>query len=534
MKTNRGLFSVLCVALALQTATTSAKIELPEDPYQFQFSFGTPGQEPGQLQCAWGIGIDAAGNIYVAESPNNRVSVFDSTGHFVRAWGTTGSGDGEFDAPWGVAVDKAGNVYVVERIGNRVQKFAADGTFITKWGELDTGGSRFREPMGIAVDSSGNVYVADTENQCIQKFNPDGTFIAGWATHAPYENPAYPASIAIDSFDRVYVAESALNRVSKYTSSGDLLTRWGGYGFDNGQFYCLYGIGVDRTGNVFTSEYRAEWGMCRIQKFDADGVFLTTWGPFGVSDGEFCRPWGIVSDPKGNVYISDASRQRVQVFAPHANHPPVADAGGDLARAYAGVDGTAIVLDGAGSADPDGDALSFTWTGPFPEGNGRVTGVNPTVTLPLGTSTITLVVNDGKVDSTPATVNVTVALSVEGFLPPLARLVREGQAIQLPDRAFKLGRALPMKLQLSCGVNPCLTGLQAPRVVGLVRSGEAADLGILNLDAGSANDSGLTFRQTDCAWVYNFSTSGLAPGSYLITIAMPDGLRYEGGFVLRQ
>ena len=65
-------------------------------------------------------------------------------------------------------------------------------------------------------------------------------------------------------------------------------------------------------------------------------------------------------------------------------------------------------LDGSGSSDPDEDDLTFTWTGPFPEGGGKVHGVSPIVTLPLGTSTVALVVNDGQVDSVPDTVDITV------------------------------------------------------------------------------------------------------------------------------
>ena len=77
------------------------------------------------------------------------------------------------------------------------------------------------------------------------------------------------------------------------------------------------------------------------------------------------------------------------------NQPPVANAGPDLNAEQISASGTAVTLDGSGSTDPDEDPLTYTWTGPFPEGGGTVTGVNPVITLSLGTHTITLVVDDG-------------------------------------------------------------------------------------------------------------------------------------------
>jgi hypothetical protein len=217
-----------------------------------------------------------------------------------------------------------------------------------------------------------------------------------------------------------------------------------------------------------------------------------------------------------------------------ANHAPAAEAGPAQTVACAGTGGTATTLDGSASSDPDGDTLTYSWTGPFPEGNGTVTGANPTVTLPLGPSTVTLIVNDGRVDSEPDTVAVSVFVSVEGFAPPLGALVPEGDAVQTPDRAYKQGRTLPLKLQVLCGgASVCQAGVVAPRIVGLARSGEALNIETLDLDAGNANDGGVEFRPADCHWVYNLNTRNLVPGSYAITVQMTDKSRWVGGFVLR-
>ena len=216
------------------------------------------------------------------------------------------------------------------------------------------------------------------------------------------------------------------------------------------------------------------------------------------------------------------------------NQPPVAEAGSPQTVQSIGPEGAPVTLDGSGSSDPDGDALTFTWTGPFPEGGGTVTGVTPTVTLPVGLSVITLVVNDGALDSAPDNVPVIVFNRVEGLLAPLASLRPEAQPPIFPDRAFKQGRTLPLKLQLFCG-STLLTDADVPppEIVSLVRLGDAIDLETVDLDAGEANDSGFLFRFSGDKWVYNLSTAGLSSGTYTISIRMPDGFNRRTGFVLK-
>jgi N-acetylneuraminic acid mutarotase len=89
---------------------------------------------------------------------------------------------------------------------------------------------------------------------------------------------------------------------------------------------------------------------------------------------------------------------------PPANLAPIADAGDDRTVPSTSSSGAAVTLDGAGSSDPDGDALSYTWTGSF----GTASGVGPTVSLPVGASVVTLTVSDGALTSSD-TVTITVA-----------------------------------------------------------------------------------------------------------------------------
>ena len=122
----------------------------------------------------------------------------------------------------------------------------------------------------------------------------------------------------------------------------------------------------------------------------------------------------------------------------------------------------------------------------------------------------------------------------EGLQPPLSALVLEGTSAPLPDRAFKRGSTLPLRLQLfRDGVALSNADVSPPQIVALIRNGEALDLATMDLDAGQANDNGTLFRFSDGNWVYNLSTAGLSSGTYTLTIQMPDGRRWNAGFVLR-
>jgi hypothetical protein len=102
-------------------------------------TIGSPGSGYGQLNDPRGVYGDTKGNLYVVDSGNNRIQVFDSNGKFIRAWGSYGSGDGQFYNPGRVAVDPSGNVFVADFGNNRVEKFDGNGNFITAWGSYGQG-----------------------------------------------------------------------------------------------------------------------------------------------------------------------------------------------------------------------------------------------------------------------------------------------------------------------------------------------------------------------------------------------------------
>jgi DNA-binding beta-propeller fold protein YncE len=172
-------------------------------------------------------------------------------------------------------VDASGNVFVADALNNRIEKFTSDSHFIATWGSYGTDHGQFNIPFGVAVDHTGNVFVADTFNSRIQKF----------------------------------------------TNNGKFLTTWGSPGAGKGQMENPYSLGVDASGNVYVADTGDEWAETdndnnRVEKFSNDGTFITAWGSYGLGDGQFDNPFGIVVDPRGNVFVVDEENNRIQEFAP--------------------------------------------------------------------------------------------------------------------------------------------------------------------------------------------------------------------------
>src|ERR1035437_4048861 len=139
----------------------SASITNAEN-YSYVGSWGSGfGSDNGQFIHASGIAVDSFGNVYVADSGNNRIQKFDSSYTYLTHLGTLGSGNGQFNNASGIAVDSLGNVYVADSGNNRIQKFGSSGKYLLQWGTPGSGNGQFNNPSGIAVDSLGNVYVAD-------------------------------------------------------------------------------------------------------------------------------------------------------------------------------------------------------------------------------------------------------------------------------------------------------------------------------------------------------------------------------------
>ncbi|MFB6230641.1 MAG: 6-bladed beta-propeller [Salinibacter sp.] len=319
----RALILLAVVALLGAGCQPSA----PEAPsYQFVQAWGTQGDAPGEFFHPVGITI-ARGRVYVSDTGNNRIQVFDTTGTVLRSFdasnilsgpmqrpmhleatahekspvthlvvpeyghdhlhlfgrkggsqstiGSTGSGSGQFDAPAGVAIGTAGQVYVADFYNHRVQLLQPGTGQVRQWGTSDTSGSapgQFTYPTDVTLLPDGSLVVADAYNHRIQRFGPEGNH--QWTVPPNTTQP------------------------------GSTKTR----------FNVATAVETGPQGRIFVADYYNH----RIKIFSAEGKRLAMFGEQGSGEGQFVRPIDVAFDASGTLYVVDFGNNRIQVFAPES------------------------------------------------------------------------------------------------------------------------------------------------------------------------------------------------------------------------
>ena len=144
------LFLASLLAFLIGMACPVNRIDLPGQPQDFSilFTFGRHGRGNGQFNYPTGVAISPSGDIVVADTGNNRIQVFDSTGRFLRAIGIGGSyGDGKLALPYGVALSPTGDIVVADTDNHRVQVFDSTGKFLRKFGDEGSEDGQFGEDI---------------------------------------------------------------------------------------------------------------------------------------------------------------------------------------------------------------------------------------------------------------------------------------------------------------------------------------------------------------------------------------------------
>ncbi len=322
------------------------------------YGWGGDGRQAtnAELDFCEGVFPAANGNVYIADTGNNRLRVVNSAGIITTAAGTGEfgfSGDGgpataaTFESVISVAADSLGNVFITDSGNNRIRKIDTSGIINTVAGDGTAGSggdggpailAQLNFPRGVTVDESGNLFITDTLNHRIRKVDSFGiiTTVAGNgipgfsgdggpATSAQLSGPT---NVILDTSGNLYIADSSNFRIRKVDSSGIITTVAGngiqGYSGDGGpailaEFNYPTDVAVDKAGNLFV----ADDGSNNLRRINTSGIISTIAGDgtagFGGDGGpaklaKFNRPIGLELDESGNIYIADFVNSRVRII----------------------------------------------------------------------------------------------------------------------------------------------------------------------------------------------------------------------------
>ena len=250
-----------------------------------------------------GLAFDAGHKLYIADSYNNRIVVYDTETGFITNWGgpASGSGLGQFYQPQAVAVDSSTNVFVADMHNNRIQRrSAASGTW-TEWTGIGS-------PWDIALDWQTNLYIAEYYSNRVLKVTPAGvrsTFVSNGVADGMVRSPG---GVTVDAYNNIVISDFPNNqgRIQQFGTNGVLIQRLGSSLVTEG------GLGRPQNvqyagcqGSLFVSDVGTNNDP--LLQRSSDGTWQTV-----ISEGTVQFVSGIAWDPSvGHLYVSDLDSNRV-------------------------------------------------------------------------------------------------------------------------------------------------------------------------------------------------------------------------------
>lgn len=256
--------------------------------------------EEGDFDRPHDVSVDPRnGDLYVLDTFNKRIQVFNRKGEFQRAW--------KFDAhqPFGISVHPKGEFLVVANTANReLIKMSLDGEILERWKRKGSKPGMFRWPRNVAVDADGFIYVADTDNERAQKLTSDGEFVQFIQGPNGREGSFHPRAIEVDwKSGEVFAAAAYANRIDHFDKSGKHQKSFGEHKKDGPVFNTMKDILIHPNGDIYVSD----WMDHRVRRFSASGEYkgiFDIWIPEQTNMDGLPFPPDFATNPATGMWIA--------------------------------------------------------------------------------------------------------------------------------------------------------------------------------------------------------------------------------------
>jgi len=289
---------------------------------------GTSKNDNTGLNNPSGCTVDSSGNIYIADTTNQRLVKLNSSLQYVSQFGVTGvtkTDNTGLNTPYGCAVDSSGNIYIADLTNHRLVKLNSSLQYVGQFGvtgTYKTDNTGLYAPSGCAVDTMGNIYIADTTNHRLVKLNSSLQYVGQFGVTSIFKTDntglRNPYGCVLDSLDNIYVSDYANYRLVKLNSSLQYVGQFGVTGsakIDNTGLNSPRGCSVDSSGSI----YIVDQNNHRLVKLNSSLQYVSQFGVTGVSKTDntgLNTPYGCAVDNLGNLVIVDTTNRRVVKISP--------------------------------------------------------------------------------------------------------------------------------------------------------------------------------------------------------------------------
>jgi DNA-binding beta-propeller fold protein YncE len=257
------------------------------------------------------IALDSRGNIFLVDGVNSRIVAVDENGRWRFEFGKEGKGKGQFMMPLGIDVAESGKIFVADTGNHRIQVFNRDGTFDYMFTVKSGPDEAPSNPVDVAVSKLNNyLYVSDNDNHNIKVYKQNGTFDFQWGVFGEDRGAfRYPAMMTINEYNEVFIVDVLNTRVQKFDPFGAFIVDIGSWGVLQGTLFRPKGVALDNKNRVFISDSY----MGVIQAFTDLGRFL---GVICEKDKlrKFKAPVGIVVDKNDRLLVVEMKGNIITVL----------------------------------------------------------------------------------------------------------------------------------------------------------------------------------------------------------------------------